>query len=115
VTGPLTDYLATLPGPEREAFARVRRLAVAEAPDATEGTSYGMAALLLGGRPLLGLRAAKGHLSVFPFSPAVVEAVAGRLPGFDLSKGTIRFPAGTPLPDDVVRDLVRLRRAELEG
>ena len=113
--GAVTDYLATLDATEREAFARVRDIAVAEAPDATEGTSYGMAALLLGGRPLLGLRAAQGHLSVFPFSPAVVEAVAGRLSGFALSKGTIRFTAAEPLPDDVLRDLVRLRRAELEG
>jgi uncharacterized protein YdhG (YjbR/CyaY superfamily) len=113
--GAVTDYLATLERAERDAFARVRDLAVAEAPAATEGTSYGMAALLLGGRPLLGMRAAKGHLSVFPFSPEVVEAVAGRLSGFALSKGTIRFTAAEPLPDDVLRDLVRLRRAEIEG
>jgi uncharacterized protein YdhG (YjbR/CyaY superfamily) len=113
--GAVTDYLATLDAPERAAFARVRDLAVAEAPGATEGTSYGMAALLLGGRPLLGMRAAKGHLSVFPFSPEVVEAVAGRLSGFALSKGTIRFTADEPLPDDVLRDLVRLRLAEIEG
>ena len=113
--GAVTDYLATLDPDDRAAFARVRDLAVAEAPEATEGTSYGMAALLLGGRPLLGVRAATGHLSVFPFSPQAVAAVAGRLTGFALSKGTIRFTSAEPLPDDVVRDLVRLRRAEIEG
>ena len=113
--GAVTDYLATLGPEDRAAFTRVRDLAVAEAPDTTEGTSYGMAALLLGGRPLLGMRAAKGHLSVFPFSPEVVEALADRLAGFALSKGTIRFSTARPLPDDVVRDLVRLRRAEIEG
>ena len=113
--GAVTDYLATLDAGDRAAFTRVRDLAVAEAPEATEGTSYGLAALLLGGRPLLGMRAAKGHLSVFPFSPQVVEAVEDRLPGFALSKGTIRFSAAEPLPEDVVRDLVRLRRAEIEG
>ena len=113
--GAVTDYLATLDAAERDAFARVRDLAVAEAPGATEGTSYGMAALLLRGRPLLGMRAAAGHLSVFPFSPQVVAAVAGRLAGFTLSKGTVRFTPGQPLPADVLRDLVRLRRAEIEG
>ena len=45
----------------------------------------------------------------------VVDAVAGRLTGFALSKGTIRFTAAEPLPDDVLRDLVRLRQAEIEG
>lgn len=113
--GAVSDYLATLDPADRAAFARVRDLALAEAPEATEGTSYGMAALLLGGRPLLGMRAAKGHLSVFPFSPEVVAAVAGRLAGSALSKGTVRFTAADPLPEDVLRDLVRLRRAEIEG
>jgi len=113
--GAVSDYLATLDPADAAAFTRVRDLALAEAPEATEGTSYGMAALLLGGRPLLGMRAAKGHLSVFPFSPEVVAAVAGRLAGSALSKGTVRFTAADPLPEDVLRDLVRLRRAEIEG
>ena len=113
--GAVSDYLATLDPADRAAFTRVRDLALTEAPEATEGTSYGMAALLLGGRPLLGMRAAKGHLSVFPFSPEVVAAVAGRLAGAALSKGTVRFTAADPLPEDVLRDLVRLRRAEIEG
>ncbi|HSH21809.1 MAG TPA: DUF1801 domain-containing protein [Candidatus Caenarcaniphilales bacterium] len=76
-------------------------------PDAEEGTSYGMPAFLLGGRPLLGFRAAKRHLSVFPFSAEAIEAMAGRLEGFDVSKGTVRFTPEQPLPADVVRDLVR--------
>ena len=41
-----------------------------------------MPAFLYAGRPLLGLRAAKKHLSLFPFSPAVLEAVRDRLEGF---------------------------------
>jgi uncharacterized protein YdhG (YjbR/CyaY superfamily) len=32
-----------------------------------------------------------------------------------LSKGTIRFTPDTPLPDDVVEDIVRLRLAEITG
>jgi len=109
------DYLAGLAPDARAAFERVRRLAVAEVPDAEQGSSYGMAALRLRGKPLLGFRAAKGHLAVYPFSPAAVDAVRDRLAGFALSKGTIRFSPQTPLPDDVVRDLVRHRAAEIAG
>ena len=43
------------------------------------------------GKPLLGFSAAKAHLSIFPFSPAAIDAVKDRLEGFDLAKGTIRF------------------------
>ena len=113
--GTIGDYLDGLPPEQREALQQVVDVAQRTAPDAVEGTSYGMPALRLDGRPLLGVRAATGHLSVFPFSPAVVDAVAGELDGFSLGKGTIRFEVGHPLPDSVVERLVRLRRAELEG
>jgi uncharacterized protein YdhG (YjbR/CyaY superfamily) len=107
------DYFAGLAAPARAAFERVRAVAEESAPDAEQGVSYGMAALRLRGKPLLGFKAAKDHLAVFPFSPAAVDAVRDRLTGFSLSKGTIRFTADTPLPDDVVRDLVRHRMGEI--
>jgi uncharacterized protein YdhG (YjbR/CyaY superfamily) len=75
--------------------------------------SYGMPAYLHAGRPLLGFRAAKSHLSVFPFSPAAIEAVKDRLDDFDVSKGTIRFSPDAPVPDDVLADLVRARMQEI--
>ena len=113
--GTIGDYLAGLPAEQREALQRVVDVAASAAPDADEGTSYGMPALRLHGHPLIGVRVSARHLSVFPFSPAVVDAVAGELDGFSLSKGTIRFEPSHPLPDHVVERLVRLRRAELEG
>lgn len=33
-----------------------------------------------------------------------------RLAGFEVSKGTVRFTADRPLPDDVVKDMVNYRR-----
>ena len=111
----LDDYLAGLASAEREALAHVRDIARTVAPDAVEGTSYGMAALKVSGKPLIGFLAAKRHLSVFPFSPAVVELVRGRLEGFELSKGTIRFSVDHPLPDEVVREVVSARLAEIAG
>ena len=113
--GTTGDYLAGLAPEQRAALQRVVDVAVRAAPDAEEGTSYGMPALRLGGRPLLGFTAAAKHLSVFPFSPAVVEAVAADLEGFSLSKGTIRFTVDRPVPDAVVERLVHLRRAELDA
>ena len=109
------DYLATLEPAAAAALSRVRDLALEVVPDAEQGTSYGMAALRHRGKPLLGFRVARHHLSVFPFSPEVVAAVSERLVGFELSKGTIRFTLDQPLPEDVVRDVVRLRALEIEG
>ena len=111
--GTVDDSLADLPEPERGSLQRVIGIARTMVPDAEEGMSYGMPALKLDGKPLIGVASAAKHLSVFPFSPAVIDAVAGRLEGYSLSKGTIRFTPDHPLPDDVLEDIVRLRRAEI--
>jgi uncharacterized protein YdhG (YjbR/CyaY superfamily) len=109
------DYFTRLDSDARDAFERIRRLAMTIAPDAADGTNYGMATLRHKGKPLLGFRAAKGHLSVYPFSPHAVDAVRDRLAIATVSKGTIRFSPATPLPDDVVFDLVRSRMAEIDA
>jgi len=111
----LQDYLSRLYDDERAALEHVVSVVREVVPDAEEGKSYGMPALRHRGKPLIGFVAAKQHLSVFPFSPAVVEALRDRLDGFELSKGTIRFTVERPLPEDVLRDVVSLRQAEIEG
>jgi uncharacterized protein YdhG (YjbR/CyaY superfamily) len=109
------DFLTDRGTLQRTAFERIVAVVMAEAPEAEQGTSYGMPALKYRGRPLVGFAEAKDHLSLFPFSPAVVDQVRSRLEGYSLSKGTIRFSADHPLPDDVVRDVVRLRKAEIDA
>ncbi|MDQ0770376.1 uncharacterized protein YdhG (YjbR/CyaY superfamily) [Pseudarthrobacter defluvii] len=111
--GAVDEALAALDEPDRRCLQRVVEIARSLAPEATDGMSYGMPALKLDGKPLVAAVAAARHLSVFPFSSAVVEAVAGRLEGYSLSKGTIRFTADHPVPEDVLKDIVRLRMAEI--
>lgn len=96
--------------PDRACLQRVVEIARGIVPDAEEGR---MPALKLDGKPLIGVVAAARHLSIFPFSPAVVDAVAPKLEGHSLSKGTVRFTPDHPIPDDVVEEMVRLRRAEI--
>jgi uncharacterized protein YdhG (YjbR/CyaY superfamily) len=107
------DYFAGLEPPARAAFEHVRTLALEVVPEAGQGTTYGMAALTCDGKPLLAFRAAKEHLSVFPCSGWVVDAVRDRLQGYSLARGTVRFTPDYPLPDDVVRDLVATRVHEI--
>lgn len=109
------DYFDGLDAPTRATFEHVRSLVMDQVPEAEQGTSYGMAALKYRHKPLLGFLAAKQHLSIFPFSSRIVDAVRDRLTGFELSKGTIRFTAARPIPDEVVRDIVRLRVEEIVG
>ena len=108
----MDDYLDDLPPAQKAALERVRSAVGGLAPDAEEGTSYGIPAFIYAGRPLLGFNAAKKHLSIYPFSPAAIEAVKDRLGGFDVAKGTIRFSPDSPVPADVLADLVRARRED---
>lgn len=108
------EYLSTLDEADRAALAHLIALVAEEAPEAEEGQSYGAPAFRYRGRPLIGFAAHKAHIAVYPFSPEVVEAVADRLTGHRLSKGTIRFTREMPLPDDVLADIVKLRMAEID-
>jgi uncharacterized protein YdhG (YjbR/CyaY superfamily) len=92
------DYFNSLDASTRAAFEHIRDLVIEIAPEAEQGTRYGMAALTYNQKPLLAFLAAKHHLSIFPFSSQVVDAVRDRLAAFELSRGTIRFTAATPLP-----------------
>jgi uncharacterized protein YdhG (YjbR/CyaY superfamily) len=109
------DYFNSLDASTRAAFEHIRDLVIEIAPEAEQGTSYGMAALTYNQKPLLAFLPAKHHLSIFPFSSQVVDAVRGQLAAFELSRGTIRFTAATPLPDEVVRDIVRHRIQQITG
>jgi uncharacterized protein YdhG (YjbR/CyaY superfamily) len=114
--GTVTDYLDGIDDAARR--AELRRLvdtARRIVPDAEEGMGYGMPALRYRGKPLLAVVSAAKHLSLFPFSGSIVEALADDLDGYSVSKGTIRFDVDRPLPDSVVEKVVRMRVDEIEG
>jgi uncharacterized protein YdhG (YjbR/CyaY superfamily) len=111
--GVIDDYLEDLGDSQRAALERIRRIVLDRVPDAEEGRSYGMPAFRYKRKPLLGFAALKDHLSLFPFSPQVVAAVRGRLAGYDLSKGTIRFTEAKPIPEDVIWEILDLRLEEI--
>jgi uncharacterized protein YdhG (YjbR/CyaY superfamily) len=113
--GEVSEYVDGLDEPARSTIDAIYRVARETVPDAVEGVGYGMPALRYREKPLLSIMQAKAHLGLYPFSPAVIESVADRLGGFDRAKGTIRFTPDHPLPDDVVADLVRLRRDEIDA
>lgn len=113
--GIVDDAIAELPADQADALHRVIRTARSLAPDAVDGMSYGMPALRVADRPFVAVIAAAKHLSLFPFSPAAIDMVRDDLKGFSLSKGTIRFTADDPIPDEVLDRLLRARLAEITG
>ena len=74
-----------------------------------------MPAFKLLGRPLVSFGAGKSHLSFYVQSPTVMEAHREELASYSTSKGTVHFAPGAPLPNGLVRKLVRARIAEIDA
>jgi uncharacterized protein YdhG (YjbR/CyaY superfamily) len=107
------EYLAGLPRDQEAAMEKVRKAIRAAAPRSEECISYGVPAVRLDGKVLVGFGAASGHCTFFPMSGTITAAHAEDLSGYETSKGAIRFPSESPLPAALVRKLVGWRLAEM--
>jgi uncharacterized protein YdhG (YjbR/CyaY superfamily) len=112
--GDVADYLATIEQPHRAELARVYAVAAEVVPEATEGTSYAMAALIYRGKGLIATVRAKKFLSLYPYSGSVLADLAADLTDFETTSGSLHFSVEHPVPDDLLRRLVELRRAEID-
>lgn len=109
----IDEYLAAAPAEARPALDELRALVRSVAPDAAEKISYGIPTFYLNGN-LVHFAGYKGHIGFYP-GPAGIEAFAAELSAYKLSKGTVQFPLGTPLPIDLIRRIVEFRVAQNRG
>jgi uncharacterized protein YdhG (YjbR/CyaY superfamily) len=107
----IDEYLASLSHEKRAALEKLRKAIKSAAPKAEECISYQVPAIRLGGRLLVAFGAASNHCAFYP-GAFPVEAHKDELEAYSTSKGTIRFQAESPLPDTLVRRLVKTRIAE---
>ena len=85
------------------------------APDATEGESYGMPALLYRGKGLVAAMEAKQHLGLYPFSGSVLPSLAAELGDFDWSPGALQFTSEHPVPDALLRRILTERKSQIDA
>ena len=113
--GDVADYLATIEEPHRTELARVYAVAAEVVPPAVEGSSYGMAALLYRDKGLIAAVRAKKFLSLYPYSGSVLSDLADSLTDFETTSGSLHFSVEHPVPDDLLRRILELRRAEIDA
>lgn len=105
------DYLAQLPATQQKALQTLRKQILAAAPGCTEHFGYGLPGFKYNDHPMLYLGAAKNHVALYGSVPVGFKE---RLKGFTLSKGAIQFTPEKPLPAALVKDIVKVKMAEIE-
>jgi uncharacterized protein YdhG (YjbR/CyaY superfamily) len=109
-------YIEALPADRRVGVETLRKTIRAAASEASESIAYAMPAFRTrDGQFLVSYAAFKKHFSLFPASAAVVEALGDPIRPYLAGKGTIQFPAGSPIPTGLVSKVVAARIAEIEA
>ena len=105
-------YMAGLPDDRRAVMEQLRTTIRTAAPEATEAISYNMPAFRLDGRFLVSYEAFKRHYSLFPWTDEMVVELGDGVRPYAVGKGTLRFPAGEPIPLDLVTRIIEIRVRE---
>ena len=106
------EYIRLFPPATQKMLRQLRQIIRSTAPKATEGISYGIAGYKHQGT-LIFFAGFKNHIGIYP-APRQVPAFQKELAAYKGGKGTVQFPLDQPLPEALIRKIVRYRLKENE-
>jgi len=109
----IDEYVLGFPDDTRAVLERLRSIIREVAPDATETISYAIPTFDLNGH-LVHFAGYAKHVGFYPTGRGI-EAFADELAPYKHGKGSVQFPLGEPLPEDLIRRVVAYRVAENRG
>lgn len=108
---PIDTYIAGYPRGIQAILKNLCQTIRDAAPGATETISYRIPTFDLNGKHLVHFAAFTDHISFFPTASGI-SAFKKELSRYKISKGTVQFPFGTPVPLALVKRIVRFRVKE---
>jgi len=106
----IDDYISTFPEGVRSKLAKFREIVRSEAPEADEKLAYGIPTFTLNGN-LVHFAGYEGHIGFYP-TPSAMKEFKNEMRAYKMSKGAVQFPLDEPLPEDLIRRMVRFRVEE---
>lgn len=106
-------YLSKVDAPQRAELERIRKIIKKVVPDAEEVMSYGIPTFKYKNKNLFHYAAFKDHLSIFP-GPEAITKLKGQLGSYKISKGTIQFTPGKPIPESILIEVVKNRAQAIQ-
>ncbi len=103
----IDEYISQFPDETKKILETLRKTIRDIAKDAKEKISYSMPTFFLNGN-LVHFAAYKKHIGFYPGSEAI-KVFKDRLSNYKISTGTIQFPIDTPLPYELIIEIVKFR------
>lgn len=108
------DYIQAQSPEKKAELERIRKTVKKFYPDTEELMSYGMPAFKYHQRVLIYYAAHANHLSIYPASDEMIEAVGKDLEKYRVSKGTLKFTAEEPLPDKLLEAVIKFQASRID-
>ncbi|MEZ0371430.1 MAG: iron chaperone [Candidatus Sericytochromatia bacterium] len=103
-------YIQAFPEQTQAKLNQIRQLIRAEAPDATEKISYQMPTYDLNGN-LVHFAGYEKHIGFYPGAKGI-STFEAELQPYKHAKGSVQFPLSKPLPQALIKRIVKFRAAE---
>ena len=109
----IDEYLESLSDEQQAAFKSIATI-VRQQAEVEESVSYGVPTFKYKKRPLLYFGAFKDHMSLYPASDGLIEAVP-ELGAFRTGKGTLQFTSQKPISAELITAMIQYRKAEIDA
>jgi uncharacterized protein YdhG (YjbR/CyaY superfamily) len=109
----VAEYISSQPEAVQGVFKRVRATIRKALPDAKEVVLYNMPTYKLDDETVMNVAAWKQHYSLYAATAGVLAAFKRELAGYEVIKGTIRFPLSQPVPVRLIERIAKFRAKEV--
>ena len=101
------EYFNSLPDDVNDTLQSVRHSILSSAKGLEESISYGIPAYKLNGKAVLYIAGFKNHCSLYPMTRDIVKTLGKKLDKFKVKGSTLQYEIGNPLPERLVKLIVK--------